>query len=891
MIKRILSFLLVVTQSACAQSFLHGYKTEGVGGGDITAPAAVGDLHVDSVQSGKLFLRGTNVGDDINVGTATSFDIRYSERWIGDGEMIANANFTATNVNGWVLLGGGPGTLQYSGAFGHSANGALQLTNTADYCGVNYPIATTARDTVYWSAWVYLAGAGTDTIDFYVLDQNDGILGGSLRVPLTAATWTNVTRKTYLSGTQTSIKPGFNFDPGNASRVIYVDDVSCTIGIDFSVASQAGGEPAPGAAGTQFQYTLQGLTDGILYHVRMKVADEVPNWGGLSVQTSGTPNGPSIPSGGGGITDVSTGYHVDPARPNDTGDGKSWAAAFKTIGKLTSVLGSEALYDTGLVKQGDYNERIVSAFSGTPSQRLVIMRNGADSVRLLGSGTNLNTVTITHNNYQLDHLIIGNQYYQTITGNNTYRIELNGDNLKLLGCRTYTTGDPWTNMFIANRTGRGIAVTGQNVLIDSCYIHGFMYNCVVAGGSPRYFTMMHSRSDSSGSANVTIVSTDDNSTNVQGNYIFDNDLFWSYTEDNIQWEQNYSDGMNTAYNNGHIIKGNRMGPAAENVTDGKGARYIFIENNVIFGSMGDDEGLLDGGSTGNSGPAIERGGEWNTTPGLATKTDWQTVRYNQIYDNSGGYVMAEGDVCYNNNFLNNRRSYLGPNQASGFNFTGYTMERRPNRPRFFKNNILVQHNLAALVWDNMDYTGGDPQFFTDYNVWYDSAGTVAFANAPTGQGQSVYTSLATWKSFLNSTTGYTTIGGKEAHSIEGNPGFNNAPLRPYNFSTAWDYTLKQTSVAVNAGTSLSVATNTAASPSTNLTVDNAQPFRTNFGNPYAQNDSIKIGSAAPVGITAINYGSNTITLNAPRTWSSGAAVYLWPFNGSAPDIGAKESVY
>lgn len=59
------------------------------------------------------------------------------------------------------------------------------------------------------------------------------------------------------------------------------------------------------------------------------------------------------------------------------------------------------------------------------------------------------------------------------------------------------------------------------------------------------------------------------------------------------------------------------------------------------------------------------------------------------------------------------------------------------------------------------------------------------------------------------------------------------------------------------------------------------------GSGMVEGDRVRIGGSAPVELTDVNYGANTLTLASSRSWSNGAPVNL-PFEGSAPDIGAFE---
>jgi hypothetical protein len=121
---------------------------------------------------------------------------------------------------------------------------------------------------------------------------------------------------------------------------------------------------------------------------------------------------------------------------------------------------------------------------------------------------------------------------------------------------------------------------------------------------------------------------------------------------------------------------------------------------------------------------------------------------------------------------------------------------------------------------------------------------------------------------------------------EGDPQFvNTAGQGP-----AKDFSLRAGSPAIDAGVHLTTATSGGSGAT--LVVADAGYFIDGWGIPGVEGDSIKIESEAPVGITAIDYGTNTITLNGARSWAQGSRVFYYRsdrFKGSAPDIGAHES--
>jgi hypothetical protein len=96
------------------------------------------------------------------------------------------------------------------------------------------------------------------------------------------------------------------------------------------------------------------------------------------------------------------------------------------------------------------------------------------------------------------------------------------------------------------------------------------------------------------------------------------------------------------------------------------------------------------------------------------------------------------------------------------------------------------------------------------------------------------------------------------------------------------------SPCIDAGVPLTEATGN-GHKSTRLTVTDAGYFSDGWG--IVESDSITVEGTRPVGITAIEYATHTITLDAPRTWNTGAHVWYYRSDrvaGSSPDIGAFE---
>jgi hypothetical protein len=115
--------------------------------GDLTAPSVIADLAVTGATGTTLSLRWTAPGDDGNVGTATSYDIRYST------SPITNANFaSATAVTGEPVpaVAGTVQTMTIAGLSGSTTYYIAMKTtdNASNVSGLsNVPTGTTT-DTV-----------------------------------------------------------------------------------------------------------------------------------------------------------------------------------------------------------------------------------------------------------------------------------------------------------------------------------------------------------------------------------------------------------------------------------------------------------------------------------------------------------------------------------------------------------------------------------------------------------------------------------------------------------------------------------------------------------------------------------------------------------------------
>ena len=545
------------------------------------------------------------------------------------------------------------------------------------------------------------------------------------------------------------------------------------------------------------------------------------------------------------------------------------AAPWRTLAKANATLSAG---DTVMVRGGTYHERIAPARSGADGSPIVYRAYPGETVEIDGANdTDLNLVALHGSWVVVENFTFRNQDYFDLPGRTDYWVVIEGHHNIFRYNRVIADGDVYQNLYTRNALSRAIVEAGKYNLIEHCFVRGLSFGIVIAGSSPRYTVIRYDTVYACGQNNIDVGSTADGTTAYHGTLIEYCILDTSIVEDNIQFEPDYGDPTTTLHNRGTIIRYNRMGNAAENAIDLKGAGHTIIEHNLIYSSSGDDDGSLGGHDNWSGG---------GVTSNSNTPTRNTIVRGNVIWDHSTGLDMAEGDHYFNNTLLNNRRTWQGPNQPGGTH-AALMAYSYPNTKRAFLNNIVAgQSNVGIHYW-MMDW--GD-KFNINSNLYYDQGAAAKFYHRMNG---SLVTTqgVENWKSALATYGGYSYLKGKDAAALEANPGFINAPIYATGYDAAWNFTPATGSAAIDAGGSLTTTVG-AGSNSSTLVVDDAYFFCDGFG--IIDGDVIRIGSSAAVRIASINYTTNTLTLVEPRTWSNGAAVYM-NFNGRAPDIGAMES--
>jgi phosphodiesterase/alkaline phosphatase D-like protein len=227
---------------------------------ETTPPSTVANLGTGSETSSSIRLTWTAPGDDGNLGTATQYDIRYST------SSITSGNFNSATQATGEPSPAAPGTSESFTVAGLNAN-------TTYYFAIK-----TADEVPNWSALSNIASRAT------LPEQNPpanvttlaAASAGSNSVLLT---WTSV-GDDGTTGTATQYDIRFSTAPITAAN--------------FSSAPSASNPPVPKVTGQAESFLVSGLAPGTTYYFAMKVADEVPNWSGLSNVPSAATASPDV---------------------------------------------------------------------------------------------------------------------------------------------------------------------------------------------------------------------------------------------------------------------------------------------------------------------------------------------------------------------------------------------------------------------------------------------------------------------------------------------------------------------------------------------------------------------------------------------------------------------
>jgi len=561
---------------------------------------------------------------------------------------------------------------------------------------------------------------------------------------------------------------------------------------------------------------------------------------------------------------LATNYYI--ATTGDDRNPGTLSSPWATINKANATL---VAGDIVYLRSGEYQETIKPANSGQPGNRITYENYPNETVTVSGAYFGSPVVSIGGS---ISYITVeGLNIKQATPGSATFDVIIYGSHSEIRNCRIVNTANPITQASSGIQE-IGILITGAGAnynFIEGNHIEGLSKQGIKFKNAPRFNVIRNNTVlNNIGDA----IRIDSSRGVLMGNLIENNRLGGSLASDGIQFDADWDlpaaeQALDTG-NRGTIIRNNWIFDNAENGIDLKGTSNIIIEGNYIFSNVGDNDGSVIDTPDRLANNAITKGG------GAGTSSKDVIIRNNTIYDNKSGVYLLEHYLIYNNNIIANNLDYTGPNstyyangQPAFLNVHGYSRTRAA-----LKNNIIGGEITGAEIDIN-----SDANLDINNNIYFNST-SVTFASGP-----NPWTHLD-FNGWLNLLDTMTNVLGKDKRSQAiTDPMFVNVPLLPVGRPDNFDFRLAKNSPAIDAGTNLTNAVG--SGNGSRITLKDAGYFYDGFGVTFG--DSIRIGTNDSVRVLAIDYATNTITVDRNISWADNDPVNL-DYSGSAADIGALE---
>ncbi len=556
---------------------------------------------------------------------------------------------------------------------------------------------------------------------------------------------------------------------------------------------------------------------------------------------------------------TATTYYVS-VTGNDSGPG-TFADPWQTIQKAADVLMPG---DTVFIRGGTYLESVAPQNSGTAGNVIVYSGYQDEEVIIDPNDTTLTGIAIV----LADTLPLSYLHFRNLTLKNggwaglharvnpAPKSHLSLYNLTIQNSyagiywRDGITDSEIRNCDISlNHHNIYILDAARNILIDSNYIHHTEWHI----GADIFSDNIHFG-----------VSAPPWGTNNVGITITNNEVAWSQQQ-----------GIEIFHCEDLIIRGNHC--------HHNGSTGIQVESNPATSGLCERVVVEDNLSEYNVQRIPAEAGIWiddanyvicqnNITRGnemglYITGTYNVIARFNEVYDNNhpdpsniNGYGLGvrsspndreavNNAVVHNtvhNNSANSQRAQIV------FGVWPPPTDQRVDSTRFY-NNIASDGQADVDLW-----VQGTTNMM-DHNCYYES--------------DSLH--VVRWQGSMLSWAGYVSASGQDANSINSNPLFTDTAMQ--------DYTLQAGSPCIDAGRFLTLTT--ASGAGTTIQVEDAVYFSDGYG--LIDGDEIAVGTNPVARVTAVDYETNTISVDQSLTWEAGTPV-SYPYNGSTPDIGAHE---
>lgn len=305
----------------------------------LVATPGLAALEAADATPNSITVSWTAPGDDDNTGTASFYDIRYST------SMITDANWGSA-----IQVFGEPSPQAAGSAESFEVTG---LTPATTY----YFAIKTADENLNWSGLSNIASQSTTAETIAPSPITDFAVGSPTASTLTL-TWT---------------ASGDDGTSGTASVYDIRYSTSTITEASWNSATQVSGEPAPSASGSAESFAVTGLSQSTTYYFAIKVADEVPNWSGLS----NIPNGATLTAD----TPPATIANLGLSNPTDNSLTLSWTAPGADGASGTASEYDIRYYNTAItVGNWDAAEEVAGEPSPRPGGSLeTFVLNGLES--------------------------------------------------------------------------------------------------------------------------------------------------------------------------------------------------------------------------------------------------------------------------------------------------------------------------------------------------------------------------------------------------------------------------------------------------------------------------------------------------------------------------------
>ena len=577
---------------------------------------------------------------------------------------------------------------------------------------------------------------------------------------------------------------------------------------------------------------------------------------------------------------------------SDNNSGKGLDTPWCNIAKANSILGPG---DTVYIRKGTYTDVIEPQKSGTPLQPITYKAYSNNDVIIQGRPKDKFVVNIggLGTDWQSkSYIIIDGLQIKRGAGPllNTRQalIYIYGSGSKhnvIRNCTLVGTEQPLLSAWDQGLRVGGISITdSSNNIIENNIIKNITYIGVVIGGtSPRFNIIRNNHIKNIVQDGIHIDAPLGNDS-ILGLLIEGNEIHGSLISDGIQANACYNDkeSKNCVGVSGVIVRNNRVYNNAENSIDLKGTSHWVIENNVLYESYGNNDGghKAQAFAKCDTPPCNNNWGGSNIGKGANRYSRDIIIRNNIIYDGSGGVIVWDGYILYNNTILNNRRTFKGPNQQicakdGCSRHPGFPGVYGPGDDAIIINNIIGDNGFEVRY----NY---QRKWLIDYNLYYSTRpeplnGFVQYFD----KNQWFTFNLNDWQQYLKKNDN---VSGKDEHSfVSKNPGaiFKRVGSAPFGSYKKFDFSPVRNAPVVDAGRSLTHAVQDGSG--TLLLVKDARFFFDGYG--VTTGDLVVVGTNRPVRITHVNYITNELHLAEPMSWKKGDSVNR-PYSGRAPDIGA-----